>query len=153
MHPMFLSLVTLVEMLLCNVLKRLCAVFLFVSPPAQTMGIPCVPVTVYHLGVPSHSNWARRDRCRKDYWSSFTRQLPLDALSLVVHHEDADRLPIASHDLAVRLSRDAFHATALDCHIAVCEKQRKLFSKVIGLYPATTSDARSFKKRKLITGL
>eukprot|EP00971_Amphidinium_carterae_P046902 923790-Amphidinium_carterae.1 len=33
------------------------------------------------------------------------------------------------------------------------EKQRKLFSKVLGLYPATSGDARSFKKRKLTAAL
>eukprot|EP00971_Amphidinium_carterae_P166146 3293098-Amphidinium_carterae.5 len=81
-------------------------------------------------------------------------QLMFAALSLVVHYDEVvDRPPPASHDVAVRLSQEAFGATNLDRHVAVCEKQKKICSKVLGLYLSATSDARSCKKRKLITGL
>eukprot|EP00971_Amphidinium_carterae_P184805 3668731-Amphidinium_carterae.7 len=100
-----------------------------------------------------HDNWARRDRSRKDFLSSFRSKLPLSALSLLQHREEVDRPVPACHEAVVRRSCEAFYATSLDRHVATCEKQRKLFSKVLGLYPATSSEAFSFKKRKLTTAL
>eukprot|EP00971_Amphidinium_carterae_P204447 4057157-Amphidinium_carterae.1 len=96
-------------------------------------------VTVFHQGVPSHDNWARRDRSRKDFWTSFRSKLPRSALSLLQHSEDINRPAPACHEAAVRRSCDAFYATCLDRQVATFEKQRKLFSKVLGLYPATSS--------------